>query len=145
MKLPQELQTSYLHRKSYPANLVPSGTFTYKTKLASYVTRLNEAERDFCLVDSEDAIDDIFEIPIIDIGTADGKGELSETRNWSLLRLFSIGSKKFTLGSEAQRMARCRHIIRCQRSHSQAGHHPEERPQVPLYVCKTLSTYMSFC
>ncbi|CAN9275664.1 unnamed protein product [Alternaria alternata] len=73
MKLPQELQTSYLHRKSYPANLVPSGTFTYKTKLASYVTRLNEAERDFCLVDSEDAIDDIFEIPIIDIGTADGK------------------------------------------------------------------------
>ncbi|CAN9426644.1 unnamed protein product [Alternaria alternata] len=78
MNLPQELQTSYLHCENYPANLIPSGTFTYKSKLASYVTRLDEAERDLCLIDSEDVIDDIFEIPIIDIGTGDGEALVSK-------------------------------------------------------------------
>jgi hypothetical protein len=101
MNLPQELQTSYLHCENYPANLIPSGTFTYKSKLASYVTRLDEAERDLCLVDSEDVIDDIFEIPIIDIGTGDGEGKLRNVTNWSSLRMHSIGPKKHTLSSEA--------------------------------------------
>jgi hypothetical protein len=78
MNLPQELQTSYLHCENYPANLIPSGTFTYKSKLASYITRLDEAERDLCLIDSEDVIDDIFEIPIIDIGTGNGEALVSK-------------------------------------------------------------------
>jgi hypothetical protein len=46
-------------------------------------------------------IDDIFEIPIIDIGTGHGEGELRNLTNWSSLRMHSIDLKKHTLSSEA--------------------------------------------
>jgi hypothetical protein len=74
--LPVELQNSYLSRRNYPENLIPSGTPTYKSKLVSYKKRLDEAESDLCLIDGQDAVDDIFEIAMIDLGTSDGKGAL---------------------------------------------------------------------
>jgi hypothetical protein len=74
--LPLVLQNSYLGSKNYPENLIPSGTATYRSKLISYRKRLDEAEPEFCLVDGRDAVDDIFEIAMIDHETGDGKGAL---------------------------------------------------------------------
>ncbi|KAF1851034.1 uncharacterized protein K460DRAFT_328553 [Cucurbitaria berberidis CBS 394.84] len=73
MTLPLELQTSYLNSIDYPENLVPSGTATYRSKLISYKKHFDDAESDLCLVHGEDDVDDIFEIPMIDLETGDGK------------------------------------------------------------------------
>ncbi|CAO2649450.1 Nn.00g068350.m01.CDS01 [Neocucurbitaria sp. VM-36] len=73
MTLPLELQTSYLASDQYPENLIPSGTATYRSKLISYKRRLDDAESDLCLIYGEDDVDDIFEIPMIDLETGDGK------------------------------------------------------------------------
>jgi hypothetical protein len=75
LTLPIELQHSYLKSRNYPENLIPGGTATYRSKLASYKKRLDDAESDLCLVEGEDAVDEDFEIPIIDI--EDGKGKLT--------------------------------------------------------------------
>jgi hypothetical protein len=69
-----QLQHSYLNRGDYPENLIPSGTSTYRSKLVSYKKRLDEAEPDLCLIDGHDAVDDVFEIVMIDLGTGDRKG-----------------------------------------------------------------------
>lgn len=75
MNLPAELQNSYRQRNDYPKNLIPSGMFTSDSKLTSYTTRLTEAEPDLCLTESEDVVDEIFEIPMIEIGNDNGRGE----------------------------------------------------------------------
>lgn len=73
MKLPMELQSSYLESRTYPKNLIPSGTATYPTKLTAYQKRLEDTEPDLCLVDGADEVDKIFEIPIVDMDTGDGR------------------------------------------------------------------------
>jgi hypothetical protein len=84
--LPLELQNSYLRRTNYPENLVPSGTATHRSKLVSYRKRLDEAESDLCLVDGEDAVDDVFEIGMIDLETGDGKGAIAhDTQKQTLI------------------------------------------------------------
>jgi hypothetical protein len=75
MTLPLEFQRSYLNRINYPESLVPSSTAIYSSKLKSYRQRLDDAEPDLCLVEGRDNVDDIFEIPIIDLETKDGKGQ----------------------------------------------------------------------
>jgi hypothetical protein len=83
--LPLELQNSYLGRRNYPKNLIPSGTTTYRSKLVSYKKRLEEAESDLCLVEGQDAVDDIFEIVMIDLATGDGKGAFhSDTHRYCI-------------------------------------------------------------
>jgi len=77
--LPLALQTSYISRAQYPVNLISSETTTYKDKLQSYRKRLDDAEADLCLVDGEDEVDTIFEVPIIDMSTDDGQGTLVAT------------------------------------------------------------------
>jgi hypothetical protein len=74
-EIPAELQDSYLESNNYPENLIPSDFLTSKAKLASYKTRLDGVEADFCLMDHQ--VDRLFEIPVIDIGTADGKGRIT--------------------------------------------------------------------
>ncbi|EUC28208.1 hypothetical protein COCCADRAFT_109750 [Bipolaris zeicola 26-R-13] len=72
--LPVELQESYLDSANYPENLIPSGIATYKSKLVSYKERLDDAEVDLCLGSTEDEVEKVFEIPVIDLDTSDGKG-----------------------------------------------------------------------
>lgn len=74
--LPVELQESYLDSANYPENLIPSGIATYKSKLVSYKERLDDAEVDLCLGSTEDEVEKVFEIPVIDLDTSDGKGNL---------------------------------------------------------------------
>lgn len=76
--LPVELQKSYFDCTNYPANLIPSGIATYKSRLISYKKRLDDAESDLCLDLNKDDVERDFEIPMIDLGTGDGKGK--ETR-----------------------------------------------------------------
>jgi hypothetical protein len=75
-KIPVELQDSYRKSDSYPENLIPSDIFTNKSKLRSYRRRLDDVENDFCLMTKKDEVIGTFEIPVIDIGTADGKGKV---------------------------------------------------------------------
>jgi hypothetical protein len=75
-KIPLELQNSYLRSSNFPENLIPSDTAAYTSKLASYKKRLDGAENDLCLIDGQDEVDKIFDIPVIDLNTADGKGIL---------------------------------------------------------------------
>ncbi|KAB2100402.1 hypothetical protein AG0111_0g11465 [Alternaria gaisen] len=72
-QVPVELQDSYVNSSNYPENLVPSDIFTDTLKLASYRKRLDDVENDFCLMTEKDEVVGAFEIPVIDIGTADGK------------------------------------------------------------------------
>jgi hypothetical protein len=72
LTLPIKLQYSYLKSRDYPENLIPGGTATYRSKLASYKKRLDDAESSLCLIEGKD-VDEDFEIPIIDF--EDGKGE----------------------------------------------------------------------
>ena len=74
-QVPVELQDSYVNSSNYPENLVPSDIFTDTLKLASYRKRLDDVENDFCLMTEKDEVVGAFEIPVIDIGTADGKGK----------------------------------------------------------------------
>jgi hypothetical protein len=74
MTLPTAFQKSYHERLIYPESLVPSSTAIYSSKLRSYRYRLDDAEQDLCLVDGKDDVENIFEIPIIDLVTGDGKG-----------------------------------------------------------------------
>jgi len=71
--IPVELQHSYRNSNIYPENLIPSDAFTNKSKLASYKKRLDAVEHDLCLVYGQDDVDNDFDIPVIDLGTADGK------------------------------------------------------------------------
>jgi hypothetical protein len=77
MRLPLELEASYHRLDSYPENLVPSGTAIYRSKLASYRQQLDDNQRNLFLIDGEDDVEDIFEIPILDLETAEGKGQLA--------------------------------------------------------------------
>ena len=72
--LPPTLQDCYLNHAEYPMNLISSETATYKHMLRSYKDRLDEAEADLCLVDEEDTVEEIYEVPIIDMATSDGRG-----------------------------------------------------------------------
>jgi hypothetical protein len=74
MTLPSTFQKSYCERLAYPESLIPSSTAIYSSKLKSYRSRLDGAEEDLCLVDGQDDVDSIFEVPIIDLATSDGKG-----------------------------------------------------------------------
>jgi len=74
--LPPEFQKSYRDRLSYPECLIPSNTSIYSSKLKSYRRRLDDAEPELCLIEGKDEVADIFEIPIIDLETQDGKGQL---------------------------------------------------------------------
>jgi len=71
--IPVELQKSYLKSSNYPENLIPTDLFSNKSKLASYKERLDGVETDLCLLDHQ--VDSLFEIPVIDIGTADREGK----------------------------------------------------------------------
>ena len=75
MMLPPAFQNSYRQRFAYPENLVPSSTAIYTSKLKSFKRRLDIAEPDLCLVEGKDDVEDIFEIPIIDLETGDGKSK----------------------------------------------------------------------
>ncbi|KAH8633047.1 hypothetical protein IG631_11681 [Alternaria alternata] len=77
--IPVELQHSYRKSNIYPENLIPSDAFTNKSKLASYKKRLDAVEHDLCLVYGQDDVDNDFDIPVIDLGTADGKGIITIT------------------------------------------------------------------
>lgn len=74
MALPTKFQNSYRNFLSYPENLIPSSTTTYRSTLVSYKIRLDSAAPDLCLVDGDDDIKNDFEIPIRDLGTSSGKG-----------------------------------------------------------------------
>lgn len=74
MTLPPEFQKSYHERLTYPQNLIPGSTVIYSSKLKSYLERLDVAEENLCLIDGKDDVNSIFEIPIIDLETADGQG-----------------------------------------------------------------------
>jgi hypothetical protein len=74
MTLPPAFQKSYRERLVYPECLIPSSTAIYSSKLRSYRSRLDDAEKDLCLLSGKDDVESIFEIPIIDLATADGKG-----------------------------------------------------------------------
>ena len=73
MTLPPEFQKSYHERPTYPESLVPSNTAIYSSKLKSYRKRLDDAESNLCLIEGQDDVEEIFEIPIIDLDTSDGK------------------------------------------------------------------------
>jgi hypothetical protein len=77
MTLPPEFQKSYRDRLRYPESLVPSNTAIYSSKLKSYRQRLDDNEAQLCLIDGKDEVADIFEVPIIDLDTHDGKGQLN--------------------------------------------------------------------
>jgi hypothetical protein len=85
MTLPPRFQASYRDRLSYPESLIPSTTAVYSSKLRSYKNRLDGAEEDLCLVDGTDDVNEIFEVPIIDLDTADGKGRSTLVHFCSLL------------------------------------------------------------
>ena len=71
-----EFQKSYSKSSDYPQNLMPNEILSNQNKLASYKSLLGVVEHDLCLTDKHDNVNDTFEIPVIDIGTADGKGLL---------------------------------------------------------------------
>jgi hypothetical protein len=75
MTLSLEFQRSYHDRLNYPYSLIPSSTMIYRTKLKSYVKRLDDVEADLCLIDGKDEVDTVFDVPIIDLETADGEGQ----------------------------------------------------------------------
>lgn len=89
MTLPPAFQTSYRERLRYPETLIPSNTAIYRSKLKSYRQRLDENESQLCLIDGKDDVAEIFEVPIIDLGTHDGKGQLKELLPYSTPRLIS--------------------------------------------------------
>ena len=74
LNLPQSFRDSYRRFIDYPENLIPSSTSTYRSTLASYKSRLDDAQSDLCLVEGEDDIENDFEIRIRDLDTASGKG-----------------------------------------------------------------------
>lgn len=74
-QIPAELQKSYLRSSNYPENLIPTDLFSSKSKLVSYRKRLDGVESDLCLLDHQ--VDRHFEIPVIDIGTADKEGNIT--------------------------------------------------------------------
>jgi hypothetical protein len=81
MTLPPAFQKSYRERLIYPESLIPSSTAIYSSKLKSYRGRLDDAEQELCLIDGKDDVDDMFEIPIIDLATSDGRGWLPGVLN----------------------------------------------------------------
>lgn len=72
-KIPVELQDSYRQSSNYPENIIPSEIYTNRSKLTSYKKRLSGVEYDLCLVDGQDEVEETFDIPVIDIGLANGK------------------------------------------------------------------------
>lgn len=85
--LPLELQKSYLDSANYPENLILSGIATYKSRLTSYKRRLDDAESDLCLAPHKDDVEKDFEVPMIDLGTGDGKRKLSFDLLSTMLRI----------------------------------------------------------
>jgi hypothetical protein len=104
--LPVELQKSYLDSANYPENLIPNGIATYKSRLISYRERLDGAETDLCLCPNRDDVEQDFEIPMIDLGTSDGKGKRSSSVFGKNTKDSSAGQEKYTQSSKAHRMAR---------------------------------------
>ena len=92
--LPAELQDSYRTSSDYPENLIPSGIATYRTRLSSYKKRLDDAERDLCLVPSEDDVGEIFEIPVIDLATGHGEGRTAFTVLGQVITLLARVKKR---------------------------------------------------
>jgi hypothetical protein len=78
MTLSPAFQESYQKRLQYPQSLVTSSTAIYSSKLKSYRRRIDVAEQELCLIDGQDDVNGIFEIPIIDLETDDGKGLFCE-------------------------------------------------------------------
>jgi hypothetical protein len=70
---PGNFHQSLLKSDNYPENIVPSSTLTYRSTLESYKRRLDNAAPDLCLVEGQDNIAQIFEVPFRDLETDDGK------------------------------------------------------------------------
>jgi len=75
MTLPLTLQESYVRLADYPVNLIHGETAIHTNALRSYRRRLDDSEVDLCLNEREDSVDEIFEVTVIDLATADGKGK----------------------------------------------------------------------
>ncbi|ORX98952.1 hypothetical protein BCR34DRAFT_142252 [Clohesyomyces aquaticus] len=73
MATSDDFSTSYLHFINYPENLLQSSTNLYRSTLSAYKQRLDSAESDLCLVDGEDDVAGVFEVPIRDLETSTGK------------------------------------------------------------------------
>lgn len=69
-----EFHKAVRERLNYPESLITGNTSIYSSKLKSYRQRLDDAESDLCLIEGKDDVANIFEIPIIDIETDEGKG-----------------------------------------------------------------------
>jgi hypothetical protein len=78
MTLPTAFQESYHKRLQYPESLITSSTAIYRSKLKSYRKRLDDAEQELCLIDGKHDVNATFEIPIIDLHTANGEGMYQE-------------------------------------------------------------------
>lgn len=65
-------QTSISKFEAYPENLRDTGINTYRSTLAEYKKRLDDAEMRLCLVNDEE-IENDFEVPIRDLSTTDGR------------------------------------------------------------------------
>ncbi|KAL6708222.1 hypothetical protein ACN47E_003406 [Coniothyrium glycines] len=72
VKVSTEFLKSCSNFEAYPENLIRGGTATYSSKLTSYRTRLNDVAPDLCLTNGEDNVENDYEIPVIDMGTANG-------------------------------------------------------------------------
>ena len=71
-----EFCTSLNNFQDYPENLLNPGVGICRPVLQSFKGRLNDATPDLCLVE-DDEIQNDFEIPIRDLNTASGKGNVS--------------------------------------------------------------------
>lgn len=135
MTLPPEFQKSYHERFRYPESLVPSNTAIYSSKLKSYRQRLDDNESQLCLIDGKDEVANIFEVPIIDLDTHDGKGQLIRCDNsvcW--LTSHSSAEAKHSLCGEAYQMVGCRVCRRATQPRFHTDHCNEERPKMSLHV-----------
>jgi hypothetical protein len=116
MTLPPAFQKSYRERLVYPESLIPSSTAIYSSKLKSYRSRLDDAEKDLCLLSGKDDVESIFEIPIIDLATDDGKGWHPRfSRTCQSLINDSVASAEYSYACEAYQMARHRNSRRSKR------------------------------
>lgn len=136
MMLPPEFQKSYRGRLNYPESLIPSNTAIYSSKLKSYRRRLDEAESELCLIDGKDDVAEIFEIPIIDLETHDGRGQLIPLGRSPYIDLCSIAKAVHSFSFEADQMARRGISGRSEQPTFSAGIGQEKRPKVSSYVSR---------
>ena len=64
--LPNDFRTSLVQSSNYPVNLPRKGMTTYRSALEAYKKRLDEIERDLCLVEGRDEIDKDFEKSLVE-------------------------------------------------------------------------------